>query len=831
MSDFEVVQVDHGCCVVQRIAGDGNCLFGAIAHQIFQYDVRSTMHGAMTRTLREMAVEYLHTNFANEDIRTLIQLRVNDEFPSVKENDEFVTYTNFLSILHMDGVFGASESLLALAAVFNCQIKIMRENGYSTTVVSTENHANLRIQIVYRGNVNDWNHYDSFVKYTGSDNDNMSTQRDEPHQVNWWDRVTAKNGICLALKTPMDGNCLFSAIAHQLFGAEIGSPSHIEHTMDLRRQIVAYIRLHAQDKRMRVLLEHRIEEYSPRMTKPYADAAYGQVLDRLSQPGVWAGAETLMSVAELFRCVVRTVWEDGPMTSIAPQRHDHVRMVTVVLRKSGQCWNHYDSFICFETMRCERDVHGNDSSATGVIDLCSDVDSPGRPERAVSTDTQGTVALSSVQMDSVDSQTRSMTSGGQMQWPQFKVGTWNVRGINDSNKRKSVDEYLSIYEFGIVALQETKLVSRTCDTRHYKWILGRYNDKNGSMRTARRLAFLIHKTLMPFVKKTYQVSDNVLAIEVVHDGSKLLIVNVHLPQITPSADDFRVLQNFIVSQSGTAMIVMGDFNAHLGRKDLTDADKFFIGSNLYHDDCNDNGEELKALVHMGCFSVKNTWCRSPSVRTTWTSQYSSSQVDHMLCNSQDIRFSHIHGTWVRTVKTDHALLSAEIYMQSLAGTPRKRKRERDYEPDKRLKSEAAIKWDVTRLHDEQLLLRYQCDTEIGANAMIELESAQPEFPHATPAELWAKISNLIKKIAQTTIPATREPLSPRTAKANEDYHNARRKLRMHPSDAAKLKRVHQTKSRLEEVIQLHKDEECSRFFNGLQSTHPRVSTEARPTQQ
>lgn len=78
-------------------------------------------------------------------------------------------------------------------------------------------------------------------------------------------------------------------------------------------------------------------------------------------------------------------------------------------------------------------------------------------------------------------------------WPWIKIGTWNVRGANVQEKRDVIDRHLTCENLGIVALQETKLTSRTCDTHHYKWTLGKGID---SARNARRLAFLVHVSLV-----------------------------------------------------------------------------------------------------------------------------------------------------------------------------------------------------------------------------------------------------------------------------------------------------------------------------------------------
>lgn len=175
-------------------------------------------------------------------------------------------------------------------------------------------------------------------------------------------------------------------------------------------------------------------------------------------------------------------------------------------------------------------------------------------------------------------------------WPNLKLGTWNIRGCNTPNKRKNIDEYLSMQQFGLIALQETKLTCRTCDTKHYKWILGKDNNQS---RTSRGLAFLIHTSCQHLIHAITKVTYNILACEVQNAGDIIIVVNVHIPQGPDGVKEFDSLKRYASSHSNTRMIILGDFNAQIGQRDLTADDYEYIGPNLYHEICNDNGDELK----------------------------------------------------------------------------------------------------------------------------------------------------------------------------------------------------------------------------------------------
>lgn len=134
------------------------------------------------------------------------------------------------------------------------------------------------------------------------------------------------------------------------------------------------------------------------------------------------------------------------------------------------------------------------------------------------------------------------------------------------------------------------------------------------------------------------------------------------PDVTSKNDEseFGLLMQFVTAKRGENIIVMGDFNAHLGKMDLTNSDKKFIGPHLLHDYCNVNGDEVKNLVQVGRLQVVNTWKDEPSLSYTWANAKSRSQIDHVLCNGEGVRFVRMYATWVPKVRTDHKLISAEL---------------------------------------------------------------------------------------------------------------------------------------------------------------------------
>lgn len=252
---MNIVQIGlNSNCKVQLIPGNGNCLFGAIAHQIYRFDVKSVMHQAVTMSLRESVNNYIKANADVEDLATIVLQRVKGEFPLLQSLTGKQTIANFLEVLSRNGVWGSGESLYALAAMFEVDITIYRERGFETTLTNGNPNPNPQgtIKIVYRCLINHWNHYDSFLHFVNPSTNphviNMvGVRENRSNNENWWDTVKHARGSCFVLRTAPDGNCLFSALAHQIFGHDIGSPSHQSDARLLRERTVGHIRANIKD--------------------------------------------------------------------------------------------------------------------------------------------------------------------------------------------------------------------------------------------------------------------------------------------------------------------------------------------------------------------------------------------------------------------------------------------------------------------------------------------------------------------------------------------------------------------------------------------------------
>lgn len=94
-----------------------------------------------------------------------------------------------------------------------------------------------------------------------------------------------------------------------------------------------------------------------------------------------------------------------------------------------------------------------------------------------------------------------------------------------------------------------------------------------------------------------------MACDIILDAQIVTVINVHMPDVSGDTNEFTNLNLFVTKHWDKAMIIVGDFNAHIGKLDLTATDKLYIGPNLLHDHCNANGDEVRNMVHIGQFSI------------------------------------------------------------------------------------------------------------------------------------------------------------------------------------------------------------------------------------
>lgn len=90
---------------------------------------------------------------------------------------------------------------------------IIREHGARTLIQSNVLPPTQTLFLVYTGPVGAWCHYSSFQRF-----DNLSTANlNLLHSFRPDELIQIQNDFCTVTPIAPDGNCLFAAVAHQLF--------------------------------------------------------------------------------------------------------------------------------------------------------------------------------------------------------------------------------------------------------------------------------------------------------------------------------------------------------------------------------------------------------------------------------------------------------------------------------------------------------------------------------------------------------------------------------------------------------------------------------------
>lgn len=113
---------------ITEIEPDGNCLFGALVHQIFRTKNEEKHQANKIKKLREDVVAYINQH--RDDFEHDLKGCVFDYYEGKKIDDIELASTNFLNnILSKDGTWAGSESIKAVARMNDVNILIVNENG------------------------------------------------------------------------------------------------------------------------------------------------------------------------------------------------------------------------------------------------------------------------------------------------------------------------------------------------------------------------------------------------------------------------------------------------------------------------------------------------------------------------------------------------------------------------------------------------------------------------------------------------------------------------------------------------------------------------------
>lgn len=399
------------------------------------------------------------------------------------------------------------------------------------------------------------------------------------------------------------------------------------------------------------------------------------------------------------------------------------------------------------------------------------------------------------------------------------VASWNVRGCNQAIKRDEIDHILTKTKIDLACLQETKLTPGTANTDNFNWHLFGDNSQNS---THRGIAILISKSFPSSLFKIKKVSENIAACHFDVKGETIQIINVYIPGDKRGATEFNNLGAHLITQkTNNNTIIMGDFNAHVGTKDITASDTDLIGKNLFHDKNNDNGTDLKNLLHLTRFRLRNSLSNSKTLKTTWKAGALESQIDHVLTAPKNVmNCTNLKAIWTN-VRTDHKLVI--VTLKQMSKNPNKTppasktctsKATVSSNRSSNKISQKSLKWNTQNLKDEQTRLYYKINLD------CRLKTQGTNSISSPPAELWDSMKECIKETADTVLNRPTSPMTPKRRKANAKFQQAKFRSERDPRNNILKKELSKARKEKGDSIQAHIHDQCENFFQNLNSHHP-----------
>lgn len=239
---------------------------------------------------------------------------------------------------------------------------------------------------------------------------------------------------------------------------------------------------------------------------------------------------------------------------------------------------------------------------------------------------------------SVQSQLESQTTQHKRSPFSFRMGTWNLLGASLPQAQQKIDQELNEQGIEILGVQETMTPSQFVSTRGYKWYLSSGRSKDHGKSVRRGVGILVKKTSKFKVLKIRRVSDRIIGANLNHpDFKDVYVIVVHLPSRETELDAvYSSLGNEVnrlTFGQKRNFVLLGDFNAHLGRDLLGESSRNIIGPALLHESTTDTGHYLMEFLTRYRLKVNTTFGKH-DVLETWRRGDSHSQLDHIITMQQ-----------------------------------------------------------------------------------------------------------------------------------------------------------------------------------------------------
>lgn len=158
---FHFKKAAHSLSVISTEA-NGNCLFSAIAHQLWPNGISSSQHKRNTKRLRATVVEHILKPENFEKYESILEERIEQIGAIEKDTKMFVRL-----VLARSGQWGGLETIKAVSNEYKVNVVVFKENGMCNMIQGLNNKQYTRtIMIAYRLGIDAtgesvYNHYDS----------------------------------------------------------------------------------------------------------------------------------------------------------------------------------------------------------------------------------------------------------------------------------------------------------------------------------------------------------------------------------------------------------------------------------------------------------------------------------------------------------------------------------------------------------------------------------------------------------------------------------------------------------------------------------------------
>lgn len=287
---------------------------------------------------------------------------------------------------------------------------------------------------------------------------------------------------------------------------------------------------------------------------------------------------------------------------------------------------------------------------------------------------------------------------------------------------------------------------------------------------------MISNTLSSSIFHISEISEHIVALYWIANAERVQLVNEYIPGDQRGPEEFNKLAIHLLTQKpNTHTLVMGDFNAHVGIKDLTADYSKLIGKNLFHDLDNENGVELKNLLQLTGLILKSSFERSRSLTTTWKAGNRESQIDHVLLSKNNtLECSNMYAETNNI--SDH-----KIKLTTITQTKFPSKESTPTNSQNVTKLKPLLRWNTQNLKDEQTRTRYKTTLD-SKLAVTKLDNTQPLE--------WESLKNTIIAAAATSLKRPTSPITPNRKTALDKLEKIKFKQSRDPKDANVKKRTH-----------------------------------------